>query len=235
MSKMINILLPLVIFLGFLALYFNRIGAGRISPKYYPVDWGAYIWISEDPKAFITYDGLYGGQMEIDGEMCNIHLTISYDWSLGFEKIDDVYFMYEDGTIYMDSRQGGVCGGKTTYREDSIICRVSRKSTYFGGKKIVFTRYVKDGVSPVDFGFKLESWDGFVPDWLVESGNRRYTAETEPSPAPTPQLTPEPIPYPIPTPVPVSTPALTPEFAYLSAGVPPGRPVRKLCLKNNPP
>ncbi len=49
----------------------------RSLPKNFPDDWNEYVWVSEEPKAFITCSkvcrpGLYGGQIEIDGEICNI-------------------------------------------------------------------------------------------------------------------------------------------------------------------
>ncbi len=117
----------------------------------------------------------------------------------------------------------------TKYKTDSIVCKVSRKSEYFPGQKIVFTKYAKDEVSPADFGFEIETWDDFVTvvDSLEED---KQEERPERTPCPYPEATPESTTYPFQTPVPISTPSPTPNFAHPSAGGLPVRPVRKPCL-----
>lgn len=134
----------------------------RFKPTY--EEEACYVWISENPKAYITQSyGIFGGQMEIDTEMCVIRVYRapgSYD------------FHVEQNSYSVDAATGDcqklfknpprVFYGRTTYKEDSIICKANKHSENFAGQKIVFTRYVKDEVTPSDFGFDIEHWDDFV-------------------------------------------------------------------------
>lgn len=224
MSKKNSVVSLLVVSLGIPALVimlmFYGIARGRSSPKYFPDDWGAYVWVSEEPKAFITqaYGRFLGGQMEIDGEIQTIDVEIEYNHDI-IAYIDTYYFV--PGTNHYKSTNGYsqyAFGGDTKYKPDCIICKISRKSERFPGQKIVFTKYARDEVSPSDFGFELENWDDFVI--TVDSlGGDEWKAPPERKPAPTP--IPEPYPYPTPVPIP------TPEVAYVSADALPARPVRK--------
>lgn len=190
----------------------------RSPPKNYPDDWGAYVWVSEDPKAFITngYKGIRGGQMEINGEICNIKTrTWPGDCKIDFE-IDTYIVSLQTGHITSATKNPPVIyTNSTKYKTDSIVCKVSRESEYFPGQKIVFTKYAKDEVSPADFAFEIEDWDGFVT--VVDSidGDKREE-RPERAPCPTPTAIPETAPYPIQTPVPISTPAPMPEYALVT-------------------
>lgn len=205
--------------LAIFAVFLSLAGCDPPAPRFKPTyeEWEEYVWVSKEEKAFITRSaiGYLGGQMEIDGEMCDIHITIDHRHSLMFEKFDDTVFMDKNGRIYIEGVHEIQIYGKTTYKKDSIICKGEWDSKNYAGQKIVFIRYAKDEVSPADFGFELESWDDFVPDWLVEAKSGGNTSK--PAPAPAPEPTPQPAPEPIPT----------PEVVYLSADVLPTRSSRQ--------
>lgn len=185
----------------------------RSLPKNYPDDWGAYVWVSEEPKAFISgHDGGgLGGQIEIDGEIKTVDVMTDHGSGNIIMEIDS-YSLNRQRIFY----------GYTKYKPDCIICKIIRKNEYFGGQKIVFTKYPKDEVSPVDFGFEIENWDDIVTKVdSFDEDKREERPERTPCPAPTSE------PYSIPTPVPISTPVPTPELAYLSANVLPTRSARQ--------
>lgn len=189
----------------------------RTPPKNYPDDWGAYVWVSEEPKAFITngYRRFLGGQMEIEGEIYNIELRVSPgSYYIGAE-INSVTMSRETGHyVHSTKYPQNIFSSTTKYREDCIICKVNKYSDYFIGQKIVFTKYPKDEVSPADFGFEIESWDDFVT--VVDSFDEDEQ-EAPPMRTPCPDTTPGPI----------ATPVTTPELAHVSADDLPGLRVRQ--------
>lgn len=167
-------------------------------PRFMPAieDQRCSVWISEKPKAFITRGyGILGGQIEISGDMCTIEAVIIYDYSLNFRKFDDVYSFDDSTGKYKRNFEDTVYslfGFETIYKEDSIICKAYRRSKYFAGQKIVFTKYTKDEVTPAEFGFDLEEWDYFVPiEMREERVSNNYPEET-PIPIPIPEPTPAP-------------------------------------------
>lgn len=153
------------------------------------------VWIAENPKAFITRAyKIFGGQMEIDGDMCLIHAVTIYDHSLNFRKFDDVYSFDENTGEYRRNSENTVSNlfeFDTIYKENSIVCKVHWLSKYFAGQEIIFTKYAKDEVTPAEFGFDLEEWDYFVP---VEMREERVSSSPEETPVPTPVLEPTPTP-----------------------------------------
>lgn len=221
MSKKNSVLTSLACILGIPALaimlMFYCIARGRSSPKYFPDDWGAYVWVSEEPKAFITsgYRMFLGGQMEIDGEIQTIDVETEYNHDI-IAYINTIYFV--PGTNHYKSTNSYsqyAFGGDTKYKPDCIICKISRKSERLPGQKIVFTKYAKDEVSPADFGFEIENWDDFVI--TVDSlGDEEWEERSKQTPCP---ATTEPESYPIQTPVPISTPTPMPDFPNASDGV----------------
>lgn len=194
-----KIICMLTVFAVFISMSGCKLPIPRIRapiPRFMPAieDQRCSVWISEKPKAFITRGyGIMGGQIEISGDMCTIEAVIIYDYSLNFRKFDDVYSFDESTGKYKRNFEDTVYslfGFETIYKEDSIICKVYRRSEYFAGQKIVFTKYAKDEVTPAEFGFDLEEWDYFVPPEMREESASSSPEET-PAPTPVPTALPE--------------------------------------------
>lgn len=195
----------LAIVFGLPAVFFIYIFIGlfKFSPMGYPNDWGEYVWVSEDPKAFITSGqptekGIshLGGQMELDGEFQTVCIRIMApgDYSI-YAQLQTYTVSAKTGRfIHSEDEPQTVFYSKTKYKIDRIICKVGKNSEYFAGQKIVFMRYDKDAVSPENFGFELESWDDFV--LVVDSlpGDDEPEPERKPHPTPAPEPTPSPTP-----------------------------------------
>jgi len=142
-----------------------------------------HVWISQEPKAFITRAyGIRGGLLEVHGElrpvlaciddaifgMCINDLeTVEFpdgetwkdksgqeSFSEAVENEGKPYISYISGTEYI---------GHTylKYTAQSMILSTTKKSPEFSGKTLTFERYSKSEVLPTDFGFELENWDDF--------------------------------------------------------------------------
>lgn len=235
MATLGRILLILIVLaalmFGFFCLCLDRSFPG--PPSYFPNDWHEYVWISEEPKAFITESrpteksiGFLGGQMEIDGEIQTVDFTYRDPGNYGIFAERTTYTVSRETGHYTCSKERGIVfSSSTKYRKERIICKGDKKSEYYAGQEIVFVKYDRDEVPPADFGFDLESWDDFVT--VVDS----LPSDDDPEPERKPAPTPIPEEYSDPTPVPIATPSPepAPQYALVSADARPARQKTAIC------